>query len=274
LDKGAGIAIAATNSDAEHAAHFGTEAGAVLLKRTNKQYRRRRIQFSTQADSLNGHWTSSGRFHGNPQPTAAQRRTARHIRANNLGPERKGTELRRARAEISNTNGRAVREMIEAYPQARTFCEEKLNFASANKQHKTREVNRMPNGWAKRDLSKKLELHISASGARREFVNAAFTSQECPCCHWTHGGNRSGSSFACTHPECGYAGHADSVASSNVRSRGSDGDITTFTPVKRVKEILLARHAESDARCASRGPGHQPAPVVPGTGLLDSIELF
>jgi transposase len=159
-------------------------------------------------------------------------------------------------------------------PNAGVFREEKLNFTSANKQHKEKDASRFLNGWAKRGLSKKLELHISASGARREFVNAAFTSQECPCCHWTHGGNRSGSSFACSHSTCGHAGHADSVASSNVRSRGSDGDITTFTPVKRVKEILLARHAESDARCASRGPGHQPAPVVPGTGLLDSFELF
>jgi len=274
IDKGAGIAIAATDHDAEHAKHFGTESGAVLLKRTNKQYRRRRSQFATQADKLNGRWTARGRFHGNPHPTAAQKRTARHIRRNNLGSDRKDSELRRARAEVSNTNGRAVREMVEFYPDTKTFYEEKLNFTSANKQHKTREVNRMLNGWAKRDLSRKLELHISASGARREFVNAAFTSQECPCCHWTHGGNRQGASFVCLHPPCGYTGHADSVASSNVRSRGSDGDITTFTPVKKVKEILLARHADSDARCASRGPGHQPRPAVPGLGLLDSVELF
>ena len=272
LDKGASIAIAATDSDAEHARHFGTESGAVLLKRTGGQYRRRRSRFSSQADSLNGRWTARGRFHGNPHPTAAQRRTARHIRRNNLGSERKDTELRRAQAEVSNTNGRAVREMVQAYPNAGVFREEKLNFNSANKQHKEKDVSRFLNGWAKRDLSKKLELHISASGARREFVNAAYTSQECPACHWTHGGNRSGSSFVCL--QCGYTGHADSVASSNVRSRGSDGDITTFISVKKVKEILLARHAESDARYASRGPDHQPAPAVPGTGLLDNIELF
>jgi len=272
LDKGAGIAIAATDSDAEHAQHFGTESGAVLLKRTDNQYRRRRSKFNSQADNLNGRWTARGRFHGNSKPTAAQKRTARHIRRNNLGSERKDAELRRAQAEVSNINGRAVREMAEAYPNAGVFREEKLNFTSANKQHKEKGVGRFLNGWAKRDLSKKLELHISASGARREFVNAAYTSQECPACHWTHGGNRSGPSFVCSR--CGYTGHADSVASSNVRSRGSDGDITTFTPVKKVKEILLARHAESDARYASRGPDHQPAPAVPGTGLLDSVESF
>jgi transposase len=251
LDKGASIAIAATNSDAEHARHFGSESGAILLKRTNKQYRRRRSQFSSQADKLSGRWTARGRFHGNPNPTAAQKRTARHIRRNNLGNDRKDTELRRARAEVSNTNGRAVREMVEAYPQAGIFREEKLNFTSANKQHKAKGVNRFLNGWAKRDLSKKLGLHISASGARREFVNAAYTSQECPACHWTHGGNRQGTSFVCSL--CGYTGHTDSVASSNVRSRGSDGDITLFTPVKSVKKILDQRHATTDARCASRG---------------------
>ena len=272
IDKGASIAITATNSDAEHAQHFGTEAGPILLKRTGRQYRRRRSQFSSQADKLNGHWTKRGRFHGNPHPIAVQKRTAKHIRRNNLGSKRKDTELRRARAEMSNINGRAARELVEAYPNANIFDEEKLNFKSANKQHKPKDVNRFLNGWAKRDLSKKLELHISASGAGRQFVNAAYTSQECPCCHWTYSGNRSGHSFVCSL--CGYTGHADRVASSNVRARGSDREITTFTTVKQVKEILAQRHANSDARCASRGSAHQPKPAVPGLGLLDGIELF
>jgi transposase len=272
IDKGAGIAVTATNSDAEHAQHFGTEAGEVLLKRTNRQHRRRRSQFSSQSDKLNGRWTKRGRFHGNPNPTAAQRREAKHIRRNNLGTDRKDAELRRARAEVSNINGRAARELVEAYPEARVFYEEKLNFKSANKQHKPKDVNRFLNGWAKKDLSKKLELHISASGARRQFVNAAYTSQECPACHWTYSGNRSGNSFVCLH--CKYTGHADSVASSNVRARGIDGDITLFTPIKKVKEILAQRHANTDARCASRGPDHQPSLVVPRLGLLEPIELF
>jgi putative transposase len=272
LDKGVGIAIAATNSYAEQAKHFGPESGVVLLKRTGKQYRRQRSRFASQADRLSGRWTPSGRFHGNPNPTRSQRNKARNIRRNNLGSGRKNTELRRARAEVANVNGRAARELVEAYPEAGTFHEEKLNFISTNKQHKEKGVNRFLNNWAKRDLSKKLGLHISASGARRQFVNAAYTSQECPGCHWTDRGNRSGISFVCSH--CGYTGHVDSVASSNIRSRGSDGDITLFTPVKRVKEILLARHATTDARCASRGPGHQPLPEVPGSGQIIDSDLF
>ena len=272
IDKGAGIAIAATDSDAEHAKHFGPESGTVLLKRTGNQYRRQRSRLASRADNLSGHWTSGGRFHGNPKPTAAQRRTARRIRRNNLGSRRKDAELRRAQAEVSNVNGRAARELVEAYPDALTFHEEKLNFTSANQQHRQKGVNRFLNGWSKRDLSKKLGLHISASGARRQFVNAAYTSQECPCCHWTDRGNRQDTSFVCSH--CGYTGHADSVASSNVRSRGSDQMITTFTPVKRVKEILLARHATSDARCASRGPGHQLLSEVPGSGQFIDSDLL
>ena len=272
IDKGAGIAIAATDSDAEHARHFGTESGAVLLKRTGKQYRRQRSRLATRADKLSGRWTASGRFHGNSKPTEAQKRTARRIRRNNLGSRRKDSELRRAQAEVANVNGRAARELVEAYPEVSTFHEEKLNFTSANQQHRQKGVNRFLNGWSKRDLSKKLGLHISASGARRQFVNAAYTSQECPCCHWTDRGNRQDTSFVCSH--CGYTGHADSVASSNVRSRGSDGDITTFTPVKKVKEILDQRHATTDAGCASSGPGHQPLSEVPDSGQLTSSELF
>jgi transposase len=273
IDKGANIAIAATDSDAEHAQFFGQEAGEILGRRSERSFRRGRSRLNSHADNLAGRHTPSGRFHGNPNPTANQRATARHIRTNNLGTIRQDREQRRAQAEIKNVIGRSAREMTEAYPQAELFREERLDFRGAD-QKRPRKTNRKLNRWTKKELSDAIDRHTSASGARREFVPAAYTSQACPRCFWTDRSNRKGEAFRCRH--CGYRGHADAVASSNVLKWGSDREITLFTPYKTVKKILLERHAKwresagADARCASRGCGSD-LPAVSPAGPSDNL---
>jgi len=273
LDKGANIAITATDSDPERANFFGKEAGEILGRRSERSYRRGRSRLASYADNLNGRHTPGGRFHGNPNPTEAQRRTARRIRRNNLGTKRRDAEQRRCEAELKNMSGRSARELVEAYPAASEFREEKLDFKGTD-QKRPRKTNRKINRWTKKELSDAIDRHVSASGARREFVNAAYTSQSCPRCFWTNRGNRKDQEFRCTHDA--YRGHADAVASSNVLKRGSDRTITLFTPVKAVKKILLERHAEwresagADARCASRGCGSSLPAVVPA-GSSDTI---
>ena len=258
MDKGVDIAIAATDSDPEHALLFGEEAGKVLIKRSERSFRRGRSRLASHADNLAGRHTPSGRFHGNPNSTAAQRAKASRIRRRNLGTARRDAEQRRAQAEVKNVAGRAAHEMVEAFPQAAVFYEEKLDFKGA-KERRSRGVNRQLNLWAKKELSDAIDRHVSAGGARREFASAAYTSQACPRCSWTDRGNRKGHAFLCSH--CGYSGHADAVASSNVLRRGSDRTVAPFTPYKVVKETLLERHAVwresagADARCASRGCG-------------------
>jgi putative transposase len=268
IDKGANIAIAATDSDPEHAKFFGEDAGEVLGRRSERSFRRGRSQIASYADNLNGRHTPGGRFHGNPNPTAAQRRTAKHIRRNNLGFKRQDNEQRRCEAELKNVYGRAAREMMEAFPNAVEFREEQLNFKGAD-QKRPRKTKRKINRWAKKELSDTIGRHVSAGGARREFVNAAYTSQSCPRCSWTNRGNRKDQEFRCTH--CVYRGHADAVASSNVLERGSDRTITLYTPARAVKKTLLERHTEwresagADARCASRGCGSD-LPAVGSAG--------
>jgi transposase len=258
IDKGANIAIVATGSDAEHARFFGTDAGEILGRRSERLFRRARSRMAARADRLAGRYTPSGRFHGNPNPTGAQRRTARHIRRHNLGTRRRDAEQRRAEAELMNVTGRAARELVEAFPEASVFYEEQLDFRAPD-QRRPRRTNRKLNRWTKKELSRAIDLHVSASGARREFVSAAYTSQACPRCSWTDRNNRGSNAFRCSH--CGYRGHADAVASSNVLHRGRDRTIPLFTPYRVVKRILLERHAEwrasagTDARCASRGCG-------------------
>lgn len=256
IDKGANIAITATDSNPEHALFLGSEAGEILSRRSERSFRRHRSHLASRADRLAGRQTSSGRFHGNPNPTVTQKRTARHLRHNNLGAKRRDAEQRRAEAELKNITGRTARELVESFPDASEFREEKLNFRGAD-QKRPRSTNRKLNRWTKKELSEAIERHVSASGARREFVPAAYTSQACPRCFWTDRSNRKDDAFRCPH--CEYRGHADAVASSNVLQWGSDGTITPYTPYRAVKQILLEKHAKwrvsagTDARCTSWG---------------------
>jgi len=275
LDKGANIATVATDSDPEHALFFGREAGDVLGRRSEKSYRRQRSRLASYADNLAGRHTPSGHFHGNPNPTRSEKCKAKHIRRNNLGSSRRDAEQRRCEAELRNIYGRVARELTEAYPNAIEFDEEKLDFKGSD-QKRSRKTNRKIGRWAKKELSKAINSHVSASGACRKFVNAAYTSQACPRCSWPNRSNRKDQAFRCTH--CGYRGHADAVASSNVLKRGSDRTITLFTSYKTVKNILLERHTEwresvgADARCASRGCGSD-LPVVSPIGSGDNLTV-
>ena len=174
---------------------------------------------------------------------------------------------RRAEAHLRNITGRAARKLVEASQDASVFVEEALDFAVKHSPRPA-DVNRRLNTWTKRRLSADIALHVSASGARRAIVSAAYTSQACPRCHWTDRGNRKGQAFRCEH--CSHRGRADAVAASNVRGRASDRTITRFTPYRVVKHSLLRQHvAATDGRCPpSRGCGSGSPSVGPDGSAL------
>ncbi len=248
IDKGITAAITATSSDAEHALEFGTDYGPALTRHSTNSFRRGRSRYRSLAKDT------------------ADRQKAERIQKHNLGGKRRERAGRRARAHLRNITGRAARETVEAFPDASTFVEEDLSFIVKN-QPRPAGVNRRLNGWTKRRLSADIELHVSASGARRELVSAAYTSQACPRCLWTNRGNRKGQVFRCEH--CSYRGRADAVASSNVRSRFGDKTIARFTPFRVVKQSLLRQHvAITDGRCPSRGCGSG-SPTVGSAGSAE-----
>ncbi len=172
IDKGITAAITATSSDAEHALEFGLDYAAALTKHSANGFRPGRSRY----------WSAA---------KVAARDKAARIQRNNLGSKRRERAVRRAEAHLRNITGRAAREMLEAFPDASTFIEEDLSFTVKNSPRPAG-VNRRLNAWTKRRLSADIDLHVSASGARREFVSAAYTSQACPRCLWTNRGNRKG----------------------------------------------------------------------------------
>ncbi len=93
--------------------------------------------------------------------------------------------------------------------------------------------------WARSQLKERLEFKASVKGFDRKQVNAAYSSQTCTECGFVHRKNRQADKFQCLW--CGHAGCSDHVAAINLKSRLNDPEITLYTPVARVKQILLER---------------------------------
>jgi IS605 OrfB family transposase len=73
-------------------------------------------------------------------------------------------------------------------------------------------------GWSFYQLQQFIEYKAGLSGVPVIYVEAAYTSQECPHCGHTERANRrTQSRFSCV--SCGYAAHADVVGARNVRKR-------------------------------------------------------
>jgi len=73
-------------------------------------------------------------------------------------------------------------------------------------------------------------------------VNAAYSSQECPRCHFAARANRPTQQTFCCQV-CAYADHADVVAARNLERRLEDSELQRCRGKEAVKTLLDRRHA-------------------------------
>ncbi|CAB3390223.1 transposase [Kyrpidia spormannii] len=170
---------------------------------------------------------------------------ARRIRRHNLGLVKQHKRHRRYRAWCENEINRAFRAFFRERRPRVIACED-LSHLRGKARNKG--LSRKVSQWQRQAIRERLEYlchvySITDPGP----VNAAYTSQTCPCpgCGWVDGKNRNGDSFRCQ--KCGYEGDADHVAATNVKGRLRDQEITKYTPHKEVKRILLKRYWENHA---------------------------
>jgi hypothetical protein len=72
-------------------------------------------------------------------------------------------------------------------------------------------------------------------------VNPAYSSQECPRCHFVSRANRPDQkTFRCV--VCGYQDHADHKAALTLASRWGDHALAACKTKEAVKALLLRRH--------------------------------
>ena len=165
-----------------------------------------------------------------------KRKKARHIKQYNLNNVKWDTRETRALLSLSTLINHALNTLIEARQPDTVISE---NLAHAFSFDKSKKVNRRMSGWVKGVMTDRIAFKALAKGFRHKQVNAAYTSQECPCCGFVDARNRSGDVFWCLH--CRYRDHADRVAALNCLRRGEDPEITLYTPYKEIKATLMQR---------------------------------
>jgi transposase len=177
---------------------------------------------------------------------------ANRIRTFNLGTKTQRSRIRRQRAEIERLTNTALNQVIALRQPAITVTE-KLDVRG---RAKSKNISRRVSLWARSTLKNRVEFKASAEGFCRKQVNPAFSSQTCPACGFVHRDNRQGDRFKCLN--CGHTDDADRVAAHNLEARASDLEIRLFTPVARVKEILLARFTASAGKARLERDGSPP----------------
>jgi len=91
--------------------------------------------------------------------------------------------------------------------------------------HKQRQqLGNTLHNWPFDQLKQFIEYKAKELGILVNLIDPAYTSQECPRCHYTSSSNRDGIYFHCQ--ACGYKSHADRVGAMNILSR-QPGDVVT-----------------------------------------------
>jgi IS605 OrfB family transposase len=165
---------------------------------------------------------------------------AGRIISNNLGKIKQTRSNTRDKTTITQLSNQVINQLFKAHPQMRVLVEEDLTKLQAKKGKNGKAFNRRISRWARGALTKALENKCPLHGVERQLVAAAYTSQACPVCFYVNSKNRSNQVFHCRN--CGYDAHADAVASSNIRVRFFDPDISRYTSRAKIKEILLQRY--------------------------------
>lgn len=79
----------------------------------------------------------------------------------------------------------------------------------------TKEQCLLQHSWTFGQLGRFIEYKAAERGIAVVYVDPRYTSQRCPKCGFVAKGNRKGHVFRCA--SCGYVGHADIVAATNIR---------------------------------------------------------
>jgi transposase len=157
--------------------------------------------------------------------------------------------------------------MIKDHSDARIIYEE-LNVASMR--FKARAMNAYLYASNLAHIPEQIAWTAAKQGMAAHTVKAAYSSQECPRCHYVDRANRPNQqTFCCV--VCGYRSAADRKAAHTLAERWGDSELAGCRDKKQIKALLLARHekwrAENEQRIKSTGPPIQ-------LSFWDSPETF
>ena len=154
-------------------------------------------------------------------------------------------EVSRMRGFLRSEIGRVLNRVVEVQRPGRIVVE-KLHFRNPKL---SRRMNRLVTNAGRRIIGQKLTDLAERFGIEIEYVNPAYSSQECCACGYVDRRNRTGERFKCLW--CANKLHADVNAPRNLRSRRSRPAVGS---VKRTKaQTLRSLVLEFQRRCGERG---------------------
>jgi transposase len=143
---------------------------------------------------------------------------------------------RHVRQEIN----RAVNQMILDHPDAHIVYED---LSVASMRFKAKAMNAYLYASNLAHIPEQIAWATAKRGMAAHTVKAAYSSQECHCCHAVDRANRPNqSTFFCV--VCHHRDHADHNASLNLSSRFGDKELAGCKNKGEVKALLMKRHDE------------------------------
>jgi hypothetical protein len=141
---------------------------------------------------------------------------------------------RHVRQEIN----RAINQVLDAHPEARLVYE---NLSVASMRFHARSMNAYLYASQLGHIPDQLAWAAAKRGMAAHTVNPAYSSQECPRCHFVSRANRPDQqTFRCV--VCGYQAHADHKAALVLAARWGDQALAACKTKEAVKALLLQRH--------------------------------
>jgi hypothetical protein len=144
--------------------------------------------------------------------------------------------IRHVRQEIN----RAVNLCFEEHADCQ-FAYEQLSVASMR--HKARAMNAYLRASNLAHIPNQISWNATKRGVRAIRVKSAYSSQECPLCHYVDRKNRPRQQTFCCRV-CGHTAHADINAAQNIASRLGDWELRACQNRQEVKALLMRRHEQ------------------------------
>jgi len=155
-------------------------------------------------------------------------------------PSTSSETSQRLSRQVKQDINRAVNQVIKDHPDARMIYED---LSVASMRFHARSMNAYLYASQLGHIPKQFAWACARRGQAAHTVNPAYSSQECPRCHFVDRANRpTQETFCCV--VCGYRAHADHKAAGTLASRWGDRELAACHTKEEVKGLLLKRHEE------------------------------
>jgi transposase len=147
-----------------------------------------------------------------------------------------------AQSKLARTVRQEINRAVNELYQEHAGCQiafEQLNVATMR--FKTRRMNAALYASNLAHIPKQLAWGAAKRGIKAMAVKSAYSSQECPHCHYVAWSNRPEQQTFCCGV-CGWRAHADHNAAINIAARFGDCEIQATKTRQNLKALLDVRH--------------------------------